>query len=174
MFTHDTLIFLPRVSTRLASRTEPRHLHKRLPRRGILSAFAAALARPVHISQELGDAPGQIGGAIQWPNQCHQHLGAVVDSIRTRWRIEHLEVIFAIFAERGANAVDDVRIPRPSFAPVALHPCAKGAHGTCEREGFGVHCRSVGAAISFRPGWKHKNQHSNNPPWAACSEAPAA
>ena len=109
----------------------------------------AALAWPVHISQELGDAPGQVGGAIQWANQCRQHVGAVVDSIRARCRIKQLEMIFAIFAERVADAVDDVRIPRPPLAPVALHPCAKGAHGKYIREGFGVHCRSAGATIGY-------------------------
>ena len=116
------------------------------------SACAAALARPVLISQELGDAPGQVGGTSQWPDQYHQHVGAVVDSIRPRWHTEQLELINAIIAERAADAVDDVRIPRPPLAPVALHPCAKGTHhGRCKREGFGVHCRSARSAISYGP-----------------------
>ena len=69
-----------------------------------------------------------MGVAIQWPNQCHQHVGAVVDSIRARWRTKQPEMILAIFAERVADAVDDTRIPREPLTPVALHPCAKGAH----------------------------------------------
>ena len=67
------------------------------------SACAAALARPVLISQELGDAPGQVGGASQWPDQYHQHVGAVVDSIRPRWHTKQLELIKATIAERAAD-----------------------------------------------------------------------
>ena len=92
----------------------------------------AARARPVATLQELRDVPGH----LEIPPQLRQHneegIGAVAAGVGARRLVvvEHIPMpIEANVAQRPLDPIDDVRVERPTRAPIATDP-AHGSHCT--------------------------------------------